>query len=185
MASDGLRNTRRSSHCLLRGRRRLGVTLIEVVVASVIMGLVLYGVHSFAAFGRHSTIVSLTYSDCASRERLVLERLRRELSRAHRVLYPTKATVADYLVFETTSGARHLIELSPGREHLLLSVLNSGERYILADTQGTPIIFWNLLFQNDGEEIKVVLSFRHRVNESMRFFSHAFTGYGGRGSGLR
>ena len=165
--------------------KKRGVTILEVLVAAVLMSLAIGGMYGLVFFGRKATDTSMVHADCALRQRLVLDRLTNEMSHCRRVLYPTKGAYSDYLLFESQAGLHHLLRLSPGRRHLLLTVVERKDNYVIADTENSPLSFSRLLFHRAGDTVDMTLSFRNSEKEEFKLFSHAFTGLEASPDGLR
>jgi len=167
--------------------RRGGVTTVEVLVAASLVAVVLGGLYGLASFGGRSTATSMVHADCAARERLVLDQLTREMEHCRNIVYPTVGTVADYLLFQSHAGMHHLLRLAPGRRHLVLTVVERGDHYVVADTVDTPLTFARLLFTRPsaGSGVDMTLSFRKADDETAPMFSYAVTRLGVHPDGLR
>ena len=165
--------------------KKRGLTIVELLVACILMALAIGGMYSLVFFGKSTTKTSMVHADCALRERIVLSRLTDEMSHCKRILYPLIGGYSDYLLFESQAGLHHLLRLSPGRRHLLLTVIERKDNYVIADTKDTPLVFSRLVFHRGGDGIDMSLSFRNGEKENFRLFSHAFTGLGVEPDGLR
>lgn len=165
--------------------RNRGLTIIEVLVAAVVMSLAIGGMYSLVFFGGRTTNTSMVHADCALRERIVLSRLTSEMTHCKRILYPLEGGYSDYLLFESQAGLHHILRLTPGRRHLILSVIERKDNYVVADTENTPLVFSRLVFHRTGDGVDMSLSFRNGEKEDFRLFSHAFTGLGVEPDGLR
>src|SRR5512138_358676 len=70
----------------MRRRRNSGLTLVEVMVASALGGLVLACVGSLCMYGSRSSVALLNYTDLDSKSRYAADLLSREMRQATAVL---------------------------------------------------------------------------------------------------
>jgi len=145
----------------MRSRSTRGLSIVEVVVAALILMVVLAGIWSFSSFGRRSFERDTILAESMDRKMQLVEAVRLEMHTAVRILAPVAGAESRCAAFVDGFGVTKVLFLAPDGRNMALKILGRPDTYLLTRGDGSPVVVADLLFRNEaGKGLGFRMDFR-------------------------